>query len=187
MNSTTPKKTQKKTIIISASIVSVILLGSIFYVFGLNGTILGWPNRKHNESAGTNLTPPTKQQVDSGNDVKKQTITKDQSSKPNTATSTATAPQPFTVTVSASGKTDQTFQVRVLIDKLMSDGVCTILLQKDGATITKTAKTQALSSSSTCQGFDIPLSSLSSGTWSYTITVTDSDGTNSAVNGSIAI
>jgi len=187
MKSTIPKKTSKKTMIIPASIVSAILLGSIFYVFGLNGTILGWPNRKHNESTGTNLTPPTKQQVDSGNAVKKQTITKDQSSKPNATTSTTTVPQSFTVTVSASGKTDQAFQVRVLIDKLMADGVCTISLQKDGATITKTAKTQALSSSSTCQGFDIPLSSLSSGAWGYTITVKDSDNTNSTVSGSIAI
>jgi hypothetical protein len=44
-----------------------------------------------------------------------------------------------------------------------------LTLSKNGQTVTKTAAVQALASESTCQGFDIPTSELSPGTWSLTL------------------
>lgn len=71
------------------------------------------------------------------------------------------------------------FQVRTLIPSVTAEGTCTIrMTSSDQTTYTATAGVQPLSSSSTCKGFDIPLSSLGSGTW--TVTVTYSTATSSS-------
>lgn len=69
--------------------------------------------------------------------------------------------------LSSANKNDPNLQVRAVIQSVTSSGTCTLTLknQATGATKTYTADVQAMSSTSTCKGFDVPLSDLGSGTW----------------------
>ena len=67
-----------------------------------------------------------------------------------------------------------TFRVRTLIGLVTSSGTCSLSMTKSGsAPYAASAGVQAMASSSTCKGFDIPLSSLGSGTWKISVTYTN--------------
>jgi hypothetical protein len=71
------------------------------------------------------------------------------------------------INITAANQNDSLLQIRSLILAVDSGGICSLSLTRSGfSPITKTAPAQALSSSSTCQGFDIPLSELAPGEWS---------------------
>lgn len=70
--------------------------------------------------------------------------------------------------------TSQQLTIRVTIDQLVQPaGTCTLRLTsaESGSVVTKTAPTIDNPSYSSCQGFDIPLSELSSGKWRIDINV----------------
>jgi hypothetical protein len=184
MKSLIPQKTHRKTIAVTLVTVVTCLLGATYYVYGLNGTILGWPS-ENTISDSVDLAPATNDQVKVGQEIKKSTIEQDQASSKDEPIGENQGA--FTVTVSASNKSEQSYQLRVLIDTLITNGTCKLTLKKDSATITKDAKTQSLANNSTCQGFDVPLNELTSGEWSYTITVKDTNGATSSVTGVLTI
>lgn len=184
MKSLIPKKTYRKTIAITSVAVITCLLGLTYYVYGLNGTILGWPS-ENTIPKSVDLAPATDDQVKVGQDIKKATIEQDQTNDNGDPSDEDKGA--FRVTVSASNKSEQTYQLRVLINTLITDGTCELMLEKDSATITKNSKTQSLANNSTCQGFDIPLNELTPGEWKYTITVKDANGATSNVTGSLTI
>jgi len=61
--------------------------------------------------------------------------------------------------------------IGTVIDKVSSEGSCTLTLTKDDQIETKTVDIQALASSSTCKGFDIPIVGLSPGIWNIKIDI----------------
>lgn len=90
--------------------------------------------------------------------------------------SNSASPNPLSASITSAAQNGGTLQIRTLIEKVTSSGTCTLELSKTGSnTITKNASVQALSSSSTCAGFNIPTSELSSGTWRISITITSGD------------
>lgn len=62
------------------------------------------------------------------------------------------------------------YRLRYLINTVGS-GTCNLILKKGSATVTKNTNIQALANSSTCQGFDIPVSELSKGAWTASLNV----------------
>lgn len=73
--------------------------------------------------------------------------------------------------ITAANQGDSTFQVRTLIESVDTSGTCSLTATKGTKKITKSSGIQALASSSTCKGFDIPLSELSNGEWKLSITI----------------
>ena len=63
------------------------------------------------------------------------------------------------------------FVVRVSLDQYLADGTCTLTLSGAG-NYTASAPIVPSASTSTCQGFDIPLSSLSAGSYDIRIDIT---------------
>lgn len=63
--------------------------------------------------------------------------------------------------------------IRVLIDQLVGEqGTCSLTLSRSGRKdIAKAVNTMDNPSSSTCQGFDIPLTELAKGTWNIKINI----------------
>jgi len=86
------------------------------------------------------------------------------------------------VQLTASSQAASAYQLRFQIDTVSNNGQCTLVLSIGTATITKTASVQALARTSTCQGFDIPLDELKTGTWNFTLTYANSDDN---LNGSL--
>lgn len=116
-------------------------------------------NKLNNVNTGT----PTSDQTKAGNDAKKDTISQPSSAPKET---------PFTTTITAANQNGGLLQIRSLISALSNSGVCELTLSKGTKTITKTIGVQANANSSTCKGFDIPTSELSSGDWNITLKVT---------------
>ena len=86
------------------------------------------------------------------------------------------------VVFTASNQSDSTVQIRVLVSAVDSDGSCALTLtsSSSGTVINKQSGVQALSTTSTCQGFDIPLGELHTGTWSVSVLYENPNLTGSA-------
>jgi len=162
----TPIPHNKKRLIIIASVaVALLIIGSISAIY-INST------KEQTNTVPTNGTidnnPPTEEQLKAGQEVKKQTIEED---KPTDASSNQSGKvTPVNVIITAAEQSKGQLVIRALIYTVSNEGACTLTLQKnDGAIVTKTAKVQASASSSTCEGFDVPVSELSSGEWRITV------------------
>jgi len=174
----TQKKNKKLYIIIGAIV--VLLAGLSYYVFALNGNLFGWQFRK-DENSSVNMDPPTNEQVKAGQDAKEETVEEDQG-KPGTGSDTPT-PDPsgaLTVGFSAVNQNDGKLQIRVMIEDVLSSGQCNLALTDGNKNVTKSAAVYASASVSTCQGFDVPVSELSNGTWNITVNITSGDRTGQA-------
>lgn len=77
--------------------------------------------------------------------------------------------------ITAANQNGSMLQIRTLIESVSANGTCSLKISKGAKTVTKTSATQALSSASTCMGFDIPTSELSKGEWTLVITITVGD------------
>lgn len=154
-------------------------------------------NRVESSTTSVNLDEPTDDQKKAGEQSKSSTIDSDtsnsntdtssESSKNNTSSSQDTQSDSTTtgMQITANTQNDGIYQLRVLINTVVSNSTCTLILTKDNHMVTKTAKAQALAQSSTCEGFNIPTSELEPGTWQITVKL-EGDATGSTT-GSIVI
>jgi hypothetical protein len=129
--------------------------------------------------SGINYSPPTSDEKAAGAATKSNTTS---TSTGKSAGSSDTPPAPTAipgsdkksvqVSVTASSQNNGLYQVRALIGALTNDGTCTLVLTQGSKTVTKTAATQASATSSTCRGFDVPVSELAAGQWQLNLSVT---------------
>lgn len=152
-------------------VILLLLIASPFvYVYAFNGSLFGWKKPHSSESnniiQGNNnidYGPATKEQQDAGKAIK-------------SSGSGDTPPAPTVIpgsnkknvqlTITSANKNGSVLQIRTLISAVENNGICTLTLSSIGkTTITKTADIQAMATVSTCKGFDIPISELSSGEW----------------------
>jgi len=168
----TPKKPWKKRIFIVLPLLLTTLIAAVFaYVYIFNGSILGWSST----DPSINLDKPTDDQIKSGVKIKNESLKKDKDSSTRTTDKTV-APQgtngskkAVDIVITAANQNDGVLQVRGLIYDVVGDGLCTLTLSHDEQLVTKTAEPQAQASVSSCKGFDIPVSELTSGTWQLTL------------------
>lgn len=164
MKSIYRKKSVKKYYI-GAMVLLILLTAAVFlYVYAFNGSFFGWKKNQSDKDASINYQPPTEEQKKAGDDIKQNSNNSDQPPAPTPVPGTNKSQIEMTIT--AANQNGSMFQLRSLIYAIAGDGTCTLTLSKGGQVVTKTAEVQALASTSTCKGFDIPTSELSPGTWS---------------------
>jgi hypothetical protein len=178
-----PKNTRKLALI---GLISLLVLAAITVsMFHLK---IGLFSTENNTS--TNLDQPTLEQIKTGNEIKKQAIDQENDKNRGTGSDPTPAPQPVegsnkktvNMEITAVNQSDATLQVRTLIQAVVNTGECTLSMKgPQDATYTTTAAIQALASSSTCKGFDIPVDQLKVGKWTLTIDFTNSELTTSTV------
>lgn len=175
------KHSKRKIILITLAV--IIALGISFvgvYVGALKKSIFGWPQEyaqtEHLESNGVNMNEPTSNEKAAGDEAKSDTVKKDQEASPTPSTT------PIQVTLTASGRNGDIYQVRYLLDNSISEGTCKLALKKGAQVVTQEAAVQVLGGSTTCAGFNVPYSSLSSGQWQATLTVTSGDRTGTSTD-----
>lgn len=170
------QKSSKKALLISAGIGILLLAGGLsYYVFAMNGNLFGWQLRPDTTTQSTtdsdddaiDMSPPTNDQQQTGSSTKEEAVNKETEAKNDDNTQASNLDVSFT-TVSQA---DNVLRVRAKVQKLVSGGTCNLTLTKGSSTVTKTAPTYAAASISTCQGFDVPVSELSPGTWQLSLTV----------------
>ncbi|NTU72760.1 hypothetical protein HGB07_01125 [Candidatus Roizmanbacteria bacterium] len=158
------------------------ILGIIVFFILITLAIFFYINRASNTKADTttqrldnttnvdsiNLTPPSQEEQDNGNSAKKQSVETNDSGANNSLSSA-------TISVTSSNQTDSYLQIRTQINRIESNGTCSLIMTKDSSnSIYRTVNTQALASTSTCMGFNIPLSDLSPGQWKVHLVYTGS-------------
>lgn len=166
-------KHSKKPFIVVAFVV-LFAIAVIIYIYTLNGSILGWnANNSPSENNPTiNLEKPTSEQIDTGNDIKKNNISKEAGSDtpPAPVEQPGSTKKNVQVIITAANQNNDTLQVRTQISTVINTGQCTIKLTKSEVTITKVSDVQSLPTTSTCRGFDIPLADISPGSWQIDLT-----------------
>lgn len=163
MKSITNRQTPKKKHLIIGLIAVVIVVLSLFGCFLFV-----------NKSPQDAQHPPTVDntsgnQSDIDEPQSNDTPQSDIPAKTNTG-ATNTSPINPAITITASNQNGSIYQVRTLINVVVSDGTCTLTLTNGNHTVAKSSGVQANPSSSTCQGFDVPVSELSPGDWDLTVT-----------------
>lgn len=172
-------RSKKKPLMVALVITGALLAGSLAFVAYNNL----WPFANENPTPEdtVDLEAPSEEQVDAGNEIKKQNT---ESSKPNSAATQTSNNTNGTVAaeITYADKESNALRIGTLIQEVSTTGNCTVTLSKTGqASISKTAKTQPLASASTCQGFTIDTANLAKGTWKLTLTYKSdkSNGTSS--------
>jgi len=91
------------------------------------------------------------------------------------------------VSITSINSSVDPIQIRSVISGAVSNnGTCTLSLTKNSTTITKTAETYAMPSSSICNGFDISKNELSSGEWQIILAV-NIEGKESSITDSFSL
>lgn len=85
------------------------------------------------------------------------------------------------------GVSGSSLAIRITIDQIIASGSCTLTLTaKDGKTVTRTVDTAQNPSSTTCRGFDIPISDLGRGEWDIKVDIL-TDGKSGVITGKTTV
>lgn len=168
------KNNTKLKILLIIVAATLIFLGGYAAAIKLN--IVNNPFLKSNDPM---YGKATKDQIEAGKDIEAITDKNSNSGKnpndvgadhPNKPTDqSGSSKATVSVLLSSANQNDGILQVRIMIGALISEGTCSLTLSRNGAIVTRSAGVQALSNSSTCKGFDIPVTELSSGSWTAEI------------------
>jgi hypothetical protein len=163
------RTSSKKLILISVIVIILIGLLCALYVYGFKGSIFGWSISNSNRLNPATTSPqetPTSTSTQSINISPATTKATNGSDQPQPSTTQPDGSKTVSINITSTNQTTQNYHLGVIIYSEQSSGTCTLTLSKQGSiTISQTVDVQALPSSSTCKGFDIPTSELSSGDW----------------------
>lgn len=168
------KKSNKKLLLGSLAIV-LLIIGLAFWYASANKL---WFFADTNKSI--NYGPATEDEKKAGEDVKNSNAgeqnkpTNPDQSPPTTPNNDGT--NNVGVKITAANQDGMTFYVRALIQTVTSSGTCTLTMAgPSNKAYSATAAVQALPSTTTCAGFNIPVSSLAPGNWTVTVNFENSN------------
>lgn len=168
MKITRPKLNKKLLLALIGLLVAVVVIGTVAY-FRLQNVDTTKSNNGTVAKSDIDLEPPTNDEIDLGNQQ-----------KTNTVNSAPEAEQPsisdsLDISFTALNQNGDTVQIRSLSTQNIS-GSCKLTAVNKTVSKSYTAPTQSYANSTTCAGFDIPVSDLGGGTWNLILLVTSSDG-----------
>jgi hypothetical protein len=161
----------RKTKIIYGVVLAIVLICSAFAAYAYVSRDKPQENKTSDEQH-VDTKPPTDEQIKAGQDAKQKTVDEETNPKTPTPSDNGNTEQ-LAVTITAASQNYTTVSLRALISGTVSQsGNCTLIITNGTKSVTKTAATQALANSSTCQGFDMQTSELGAGTWKFQLTAT---------------
>ena len=151
------RSNNSKNIVIIVLVLLIIAVCSVtYFVFIRNKNI---PNENQSESS----------QLDNENgNEKNETPIQNESTNNPTAGTDETIDGYFT----HKSISNDTLVLRVLIGELLSGGSCSLKIINGERAVTRQAPTINSATTASCEGFDIPVSELSSGLWTIQIEIT---------------
>lgn len=167
-------RSHKKIIVTTIVLIVAAIAGAAGYYWYTR--TLPKPDRPENS---VDYNKPTSSQQAAGTEARKEFETKqtdasryqsgdNKSNAPSTPTSVA-------VQITTASVSGTTLKIRTVIPTIDSSGSCSATLIKSSERVTRQVKTQTMGSYTTCQGFDIPISELSKGTWTVTVDYSGSE------------
>jgi len=159
------KNIKKIVIVIISVIICMLLVGSAaIYIHNRSNT--------GDLDKGNNKMPTSSDSSKPSNNSPTNQNNTTEPSKIDNPKSDASKPvvnQQATITITALNQNNSILQIRTLISILSDTGTCKLTLTKESTIVTRSSGTQATANSSTCKGFDIPISELSAGQWGIKI------------------
>lgn len=181
MNVKNNRPNNRKLALVVAGIILAAIVASAG-VYAISGSLFGWKpftsNNSEPSTSGNN--PPSKEQVNSGASIKESSL-KDGgtsgSDQPATPVTQTDGRQLVQLDITGVNKLDTVTSVGVLISTLDQNGTCNITVTSTSGDIlySSSVGVQAMSNTSTCKGFDIPNSSLSSTKYSIVVSYSSSN------------
>lgn len=160
-------KQNKKTAIIIASIVVLILIGVGISLYS-TASHLNESAKLQEETPGVNYDPPTEQEVEEGQDAKKRAYD-DAKKSSSDDESTTSNKRSVNVGISFADIYGANLEVRAFSNGIVDAGTCTVRVAKGSDVITKKSDAFIDASSTQCMPVYIPVSDLSSGIWLVTV------------------
>lgn len=175
------KKSPKKVIAI-VSVIVLLLAGGVFAYFTLIS-----PDKSKTDSPDDSKKNSQTTDEKNGSDTnqtndKDTTKPKDEDENENKTPVQYEGDNPnssntLTGIINYKAVVDGNLTLRNTINQMLSSGTCTLTLTSNGRTVTRTANIIQNPSSSSCEGFSIPVTELGSGTWNINLAVNSGDRT----------
>lgn len=143
----------------------------LLYAYSFKKGPFAEPAPQDTTTGSINYNPPTSEEKAVGESIKNRA-----NQAPDTPPSvTNGAKTAVVMDITALSQESDVLYIRTIIRTLTSSGTCTLSMSGPGGkTYQATANVQAGPNSSTCQGFNVPVTQLSSGAWKLTITFENS-------------
>ncbi len=164
------KRTNKKPSYLYIVVVAIVTIAGLAALYFTST----WPFQRTGQSSNQ----LSEEQKGTSEKIKNDVISQNENGKSNTGSDPTPAPiespdggkaSVNSYSASVSQDTNGVY-IRSIIQTVTSSGTCTLAMTgPNGKTYTATAEVQAQPSYTTCKGFDVPRSSLSSGTWSIKV------------------
>lgn len=156
-------------IILSATILTIVIFKLIQNSTNVSTDFSTNPveNSTNNSINTTNNSTNTSANISTNSTIPEKKVINYEGEDPNNSDS-------LTGTISYAGVSGNNYSIRVNINQFLSSGTCTLKFTGNGNTHEESANIISAASTSTCEGFDIPLKALGQGT--YTIEITLSSG-----------
>lgn len=168
---------RKKIIVavLAAMLLAVAFIAWYMYHFQIG---MFYPKKNAEESSSTTAPPntvnyqtPSDKELAAGREIKERVA-----STSNSDDHTDQHQTNAEISISSAQVTDGTLYIRTIISLVTNNGTCQLsLIGPNDKTYSATSSVRAMATSSTCQGFNIPLSSLEKGIWSATVTYLNND------------
>lgn len=172
------KNSVSKRILIIPLLIILLLTTLCVGVYASSGSIFGWKpfSQKSESTQGDN--PASDEQIETGNSIKEKSLNNGGASgsdQPQAPTEQSDGKQLVQVDITNVYTIETSTKVSVLISAIDSTGVCTIKVSSQSGSLlySSSSDVQAMSSTSTCKGFDLPNSLIQN---KYSITVDFTSG-----------
>ena len=174
------KKSSTKIILLAAGLV-ILAFGT--YLLATRPEALFQQDETPLEPIPTiDYNPPSQQDIEDG------IATKEQVAERNKSGETTPAADNGTIQITSTTSSNNTYYVRTLISTVTSSGKCKLTMTRnDGKQYVASSDIQAMASSSTCMGFNIPSSSLGAGEWIIRVNIERPDAPTIGVEKEVTI
>lgn len=159
-----PKQNKKAFTITLITVLALVLIGG-----GVAAYVVSQNQDKADsqETNSVNYDPPTDQEIEEGQDAKKDAY--ENSKNEADDDKSTTNKRSVSVGVSFADIYNSNLEVRAFTNGIVEAGTCTITVTKGSETITKTSGAFIDASSTQCEPVFIPKSELETGAWSVTV------------------
>ena len=187
------KQSKKRIIIISIAILALVGIATGIYLFFIKDNDTQQEtaktendNQKNKERSASDSGTAEQSEIDSSEEApvireeEKEIAPPYEGDNPNSSSSLSGA-------ITYSATSGDMLILRTTINQVVVSGNCTATLTNGSKTVTKSSSIAQNPSSSTCEGFDIPLAELGSGNWNISIEARDNNNRSTILTGSVAL
>lgn len=167
--------TKRRKYLIFAVVIALLTIPIGVYSFGL----LSAHRPSETQATDTiNYQPASQEEIKAGDEVKKDSVNPSDTKDNSVEQDSTTQKQNIDIDITHSSRSGQYFSIGVMIQKVLTSGECKLTMTStSGKSYSNSAAIQPVTNYSTCKGFEIPLSDLSSEEWTIYINIENTNYT----------